>query len=124
MLLPPENAGAYTHTELLVLHIRLDITHICALSVCFPIGTGGGVRWVGAVCCQLSVVRGKRRQLQRRRFSKDGQICSPGMVWEGHLQAVHTLVCVHQIFGKTSAMQYEDAVVATTLRSRRSGVRC
>lgn len=104
--------------------MRLVIGTCLRVVACFLIGTGGGVRWVGAVCCQLSVMRERRRQLQRRRFSEDGSVSSPGMVWKGLIWAVCILVCVHQIFGEISARQYKDAVVATTLRSGRSGVRC
>jgi hypothetical protein len=124
VLLPPENAGAYTHTELLVLHIRLDITHICALSVCVSDWNGGWceVGW----CSVLSAVSGARKA-QTVAATKI-QLGWPDLFTRNGLGGTsagctHT-GCVHQIFGETSAMQYEDAVVATTLRSRRSGVRC
>ena len=77
-------------------------------------------------CSVLSIVSDTRKAQTEAttKIQRDGSVSSPGMGWKGLIWVVCIRVCVYRIFGQISAMQYEDAVVATTLRSRRSGVRC
>jgi hypothetical protein len=62
--------------------------------VCFPDGTGGGVGVAWVDCKYPADANNCVPVVQRQRLCFGGLSYSPGMVWEGYVEAVHALVCM------------------------------